>query len=91
VRQSGGFAIAVTDAAIADAQAELAGTEGLLMGPEGAATYAAFRKARDEGRLAAGAEVVLFNCGTALKYPMAPADAVLDPTLPIDYAALVEG
>jgi len=91
VRQSGGFAMAVTDAAIADAQAELAGTEGLLMGPEGAATYAAFRKARDEGRLAAGAEVVLFNCGTALKYPMAPADAVLDPTLPIDYAALVEG
>jgi len=89
VRESEGFAIAVSDAAITEAQTEMAETEGLLMGPEGAATYAAFLKAREEGRIDAGAEVVLFNCGTALKYPMAPADAVLDHTRPIDYAALV--
>ncbi len=91
VRESGGFAIAVCDVAIGDAQREMAGTEGLLMGPEGAATYAAFIKARKEGRIGAGERVVLFNCGTGLKYPMPEVSGTIDRHKPVDYAAMIVG
>ena len=43
VRDSGGFAIAVDDEAIAAAWREVAAEEGLLLCPEGAATYAAYK------------------------------------------------
>lgn len=91
VRESGGFAIAVTDAAIEEAQREMAGAEGLLMGPEGAATHAAFIKARKEGRIGAGDRVVLFNCGTGLKYPMPSVSGAIDRHKPVDYAAMNSG
>ena len=90
VRQSSGFAIAVPDADILAAQAEVARDEGLLMGPEGAATYAAYKRALAEGRVAAGDRAVLFNCGSALKYPMPAMDRLLDGSRPIDYAALTQ-
>jgi threonine synthase len=88
VRESGGFAIAVEDAAIEAAQSEVAQAEGLLLCPEGAATYAAYRKALEEGRVAKDESVVLFNCATGLKYPMPPAGHALDRTKPIDYSTL---
>src|SRR5579859_757396 len=43
VRESGGFAIAVTDEAITQALEEAAREEGFLMCPEGGATYAAYK------------------------------------------------
>ena len=43
VRDSGGFAVAIEDAQIAAAWREVAAEEGLLLCPEGAATYAAYR------------------------------------------------
>ncbi|HVH76346.1 MAG TPA: threonine synthase [Stellaceae bacterium] len=70
VRESGGFAIAVDDAAIVRGWAEVAKEEGLLLCPEGAATYAAYLQALAEGRVAAGDRAVLFNCASGLKYPM---------------------
>jgi threonine synthase len=70
VRESQGFAIAVDDAAIVRGWAEVAKEEGLLLCPEGAATYAAYRQALADGRVAAGDRVVLFNCASGLKYPM---------------------
>ncbi len=70
VRESGGFAIAVTDAAILAARAEVAKAEGLLLSPEGAATYAAWEQALAEGRVSKDERVVLFNCATGLKYPL---------------------
>jgi threonine synthase len=70
VRKSGGFAIAVEDDAILAARKEVARTEGLLLCPEGAATYAAYKTAREAGRIAADESAVLFNCATGLKYPM---------------------
>ncbi|HEV2300209.1 MAG TPA: threonine synthase [Stellaceae bacterium] len=70
VRESGGFAIAVDDAAIVRGWAEVAKEEGLLLCPEGAATYAAYLEALADGRVAAGERVVLFNCASGLKYPM---------------------
>ncbi len=88
VRESGGFAIAVEDAAIDAARSDVARREGLLLCPEGAATYAAFKQSLAAGRIARDARVVLYNCGTGLKYPMPPADQRLDRHKPIDYAAL---
>jgi threonine synthase len=70
VRESDGFAIAVDDEAIAAAWREVAGEEGLLLCPEGAATYAAYKAALADGRVGAGERAVLFNCASGLKYPM---------------------
>jgi threonine synthase len=88
VRDSGGFAIAVSDEAIAAALDEVAREEGLLLCPEGAATYAAYQRALAEARIRSDARVVLFNCATGLKYPLPPVARSLDRTKPIDYAAL---
>jgi len=70
VRDSGGFATAVDDAAIMTAWREVAAEEGLLLCPEGAATYAAYKQALADGRVQPGERAVLFNCATGLKYPM---------------------
>jgi threonine synthase len=72
VRESGGFAIAVDDAAIQAALVEVARIEGLLLCPEGAATYAAWRAALADGRVGAHERAVLFNCASGLKYPLPP-------------------
>jgi threonine synthase len=88
VRESGGFAVAVTDAAIAAAVAEVAHEEGFLMCPEGAATYAALKQALADGRIRSDEQVVLFNCATGLKYPMPPVARTLDRRKPIDFASL---
>jgi threonine synthase len=88
VRESGGFAIAVNDAAISAALDEVARTEGLLMCPEGAATYAAYKQSLADGRLSRHERAVLFNCATGLKYPLPPVTRSLDRTKPIDFAAL---
>ncbi|MEA3073412.1 MAG: threonine synthase, partial [Alphaproteobacteria bacterium] len=64
VRESGGFAIAVDDKAIAAGLDEVARTEGFLMCPEGAATYAALKQALGDGRIRREEQAVLFNCAT---------------------------
>ncbi|MFM1814444.1 MAG: threonine synthase [Pseudomonadota bacterium] len=89
VRESGGFAIAVEDDAIEAAQKEVAKDEGLLLCPEGAATYAAYLKALAERSIDKSSRVVLFNCGSGLKYPMPPADSKLDLGQPVDYAKII--
>ena len=91
VRESGGFAIAVDDEAIADAWNEVGSTEGLLLCPEGAATYAAYRQALADGRVNRTDRVVLFNCATGLKYPMPPAGIPLKLGNAIDWQQLVAG
>ncbi|MGH8198451.1 MAG: threonine synthase [Steroidobacteraceae bacterium] len=72
LRESGGFAIAVDDAEIKEALAEVARAEGLLLCPEGAATYAAWRAALAAGQVDANEKVLLFNCASGLKYDPAP-------------------
>lgn len=71
VRASGGAALAVADADIELAVQAVARSEGVLLCPEGAATFVAWRQARDRGLVADDACCVLFNCATGLKYPMA--------------------
>jgi threonine synthase len=88
VRESGGFAVAVGDEAISAAIEEVARAEGLLMCPEGAATYAALKQGLADGRIGRGEQAVLFNCATGLKYPLPPSERTLDRTRPIDFAAL---
>jgi threonine synthase len=90
VRQSGGYAMAVEDAAIDAARSEVARKEGLLLCPEGAATYAALKQSLSEGRISPDERVVLYNCGAGLKYPMPPAEMRLDRHKPIDYAAMAK-
>src|SRR5215813_379981 len=88
VRESGGFAIAVTDEKISAALNEVAREEGFLLCPEGAATYAACKQALADGRIGRDERAVLFNCATGLKYPLPPSRRTLDRHKPIDFAAL---
>ena len=70
VRDSDGWAQAVDDDTLIAARDRVAREEGLLLCPEGAATFAAWERAVADGRLGPDAEAVLFNCATGLKYPM---------------------
>ncbi|MDF1840536.1 MAG: threonine synthase [Rubripirellula sp.] len=88
VRESNGFATAVSDESILAAQRQAAEQEGVLLCPEGAATLAGYQQELASGRIAAEESVVLFNCATGLKYPMPPVTAQLDCTRPIDYGDL---
>ena len=88
VRQSDGFACAVSDDAIEQARADAAGQDGVLLCPEGAATLAAYKKALESGQVNLTDEVVLYNCGSGLKYPMPEAGIDIDRHQPIDYEAM---
>jgi threonine synthase len=88
VRESGGFAIAVDDDAIVAARDEVGRKEGLLLCPEGAATWAAYKQALAQKLVKPGDRCVLFNCADGRKYPLPDAGAALDRHGAIDYAAL---
>tara|TARA_Y100000588_G_scaffold331240_1_gene368721 strand:+ start:15 stop:431 length:417 start_codon:yes stop_codon:yes gene_type:complete len=88
LRESGGFAIAVDDETIIEARHEVVRREGLLLCPEGAATYAAYKAALEEGLISSSDRVVLFNCGSGLKYPLPEAGEALDRNADIDLSAL---
>lgn len=85
VRESGGFAIAVDDDAIQAGLDEVAGEEGFLLCPEGAATYAAWKQSLKDGRIEASDRSVLFNCATGLKYPLPKIEKSLDRHGQIDW------
>ncbi len=88
VRESNGFAMAVSDDAIIKAVAETAACDGLLLCPEGGATLAAYERALEEGLVSRSDRALLFNCATGLKYPMPDMSRRLDRHATIDYAAL---
>jgi len=88
VRDSGGYAMAVDDEEIAAGLCEIATREGFLLCPEGAATYAAWRKSLREGRIGKTDRVVLFNCASGLKYPLPAAEKRLDVNAAIDFGKL---
>jgi threonine synthase len=74
LRATGGGAVAVSEEAIADAQARLARLEGVWTAPEAAALVAALARLQDAGEVTRETEVVLVLTGAGIKY--AP------PTLP---------
>ncbi|MFD1952048.1 threonine synthase [Sphingomonas arantia] len=88
VRASDGFGITVSDAEILAAVDRVGREEGLLLCPEGGATFAAYAKARADGRVRADERVMLFNCATGLKYPMADHSRTIEKDGPVDWASL---
>ena len=88
VRESCGFAIAVDDESISAGLDEVSREEGLLLCPEGAATYAAYKQSLEKGLISPDDTAVLFNCATGLKYELPPAEDTLDCTQPINYQDL---
>lgn len=90
VRESGGFAIAIDDEDILAAREEIGRREGLLLCPEGAATWAAYKQALSDGRVGESDRIVLYNCATGLKYPLPPVTRSLDRHKPVDFAALLK-
>jgi threonine synthase len=68
IRESGGTAVAVSDAEMVDGMLTMGRTEGLSAAPEGGATLAALRRLMAAGTIQPSESVVLFNTGGALKY-----------------------
>ena len=68
VRESGGTALAVTDAEMVASMRELGSREGISAAPEGGASLQALKRLLADGRVGADETVVLFNTGGALKY-----------------------
>ena len=91
VRESGGFAVAVSDESIIEARDRVASDSGFLMCPEGAATLAAYLQEIKSGRIAKDESAVLFNCATGLKYPMPEVSGQIDCSKPLDAALLRSG
>ena len=60
----------MSDEQIDAARSHVAVRDGLLLSPEGAATYAAYQEAAKRELIRPGDKVILFNCATGLKYPM---------------------
>ncbi|MEM1192842.1 MAG: threonine synthase, partial [Pseudomonadota bacterium] len=85
VRASGGFAMAVPDDAIHEAWTRIGREEGVLLCPEGAATYVAWQEALARGLVDRSDHCVLFNCASGLKYPMPAVTASVDRLAPVDY------
>src|SRR5689334_15474909 len=71
VRESGGAAIAVSEEAILQAVEDAARDDGFLFCPEGGAVLAAYRKALEQGLVSSDELVLLFNCASGNKYPLA--------------------
>jgi threonine synthase len=88
VRESEGFAVAVSEEALMRAVEETAALDGFLLCPEGGATLAAWQKALETGLVGRQERAVLFNCATGLKYPMPDRSKTLDRHAAIDFAAL---
>ena len=68
LRESGGTALAVSDAEMIEGMRALGRLEGISAAPEGGATFIALRTLLQRGVIPPDASVVLFNTGGALKY-----------------------
>jgi len=69
LKESGGLAVSVSDEEILDSLSELAQKEGMIVCPEGAATFAALKLLKEKSEVKRSDKVVLFNTGSGLKYP----------------------
>ena len=85
VRESGGFAIAVSDEDIHRMVEGIGHEDGLLLCPEGAATAAACKVALERSLISVDDTIVLFNTATGLKYPMPEVTSLINKDTEIDY------
>ena len=70
VRDSGGAALAVSEAAILQGVRDAAEADGMLLCPEGGAVLAGWRLALERGLVSGDEQVMLFNCANGNKYPL---------------------
>jgi threonine synthase len=68
VRESGGTALAVSDADMVAAMRQMGAMEGISAAPEGGAALHAVKRLLADGRMKPSESVVIFNTGGALKY-----------------------
>ncbi len=68
IRESGGTAVAVSDAEMIDDMIAIGSLEGVSAAPEGGAALSAIRRLVESGAIKPHESVVLFNTGGALKY-----------------------
>jgi threonine synthase len=68
LHESGGTAIAVSDAELIKAVREIGAAEGLFCAPEGAACLPALREMISQNLVKEGETVVIFNTGAGVKY-----------------------
>nr|WP_263326446.1 threonine synthase [Neobacillus sp. Marseille-Q6967] len=69
VYQTDGCAIAIEDQALLEEQQKIAELEGAFICPEGAATFVAARRLREQGWIKENEVVVALNTGAGIKYP----------------------
>lgn len=69
IYQTKGCAVAVEDEALLEEQKKIASLEGAFVCPEGAATFVAARRLREQGWIKAQDVVVALNTGMGIKYP----------------------
>ena len=86
VNESNGFSITVNDNEIVNARDEISVSEGTLLCPEGAATFAAYKKALSSNLVSKNESVVLFNCATGLKYQLPEVSNFINKNEPLDYS-----
>jgi threonine synthase len=68
LRESQGCAIAISDEEMNIAMKEIARNEGMLIAPEGAALWQAFKKLKSSQWIKPGEKVLLINTGSGYKY-----------------------
>jgi threonine synthase len=73
IRDSNGVGVLISDEEIYTAWEEMGHAEGVLMCPEGAATFAAYKWALKSGWIAPEEQAVLFDTASGLKSEMPPA------------------
>jgi threonine synthase len=66
--ESGGTAIAIDEAAIIEGVKEIAKTEGMIISPEGAATWKALTALKLQKKIGSHEKVLLLNTGSGYKY-----------------------
>ena len=85
IRESGGFAISVSDNEIMEARDRVASLDGCFLCPEGAATMSAYEQALTSKLITRDEKVILFNCATGLKYPLPEVRNFINKDKKIDY------
>ena len=88
VRESGGFAIAVDDAADRRGLARRSRRRRVAALSGGRGDAGCGQRRTRAALVAPGASVVLFNCASGYKYPLPGEARTLDRHAPIDYASL---
>jgi threonine synthase len=68
LRESNGYAITISDEEMSIALKEIARNEGMLIAPEGAALWQAFKKLKATQWVKPGEKVLLINTGSGYKY-----------------------